>query len=169
MYTASFDIGSKHFAYCIASTPTDVRTLRLVDLSSKKKGVVGGGVYDRLLDVLNEEDWTHVDRVLIEQQNNRNVVAIKIAHSVWTWFRTKYPNIKDVRYVSARTKCSDAPTYTIRKKKTVDETYRLLSTSRPDLIAYIDSLKKKDDVCDAYIQFVVVVFTQSNRVPASTP
>lgn len=149
MYAASFDIGSKHFAYCIASSSHDVKTLRLVDLTAGKTN----SVYENLLDILISEDWSAVTDVYIEQQCSRNVVAVKLAHSVWTWFRTTL-DPSHVRYVSAK-KTPSTSSYAKRKRQSVEESRQLfIESNRQDLIVYLDSLDKQDDVCDAYIQLI---------------
>lgn len=151
---ASFDIGEKNFAYVIGTKNT-VIVMRHVDVVTKKRQTVIESCKE-VSKVLESEDFSACDRVVIEQQMSRNVRAQRIAQHVWTWFSVRFPNI-GAEFVSARIKTDRNLSYRDRKRAAVD-TVRKLLTERGDIehLTYMNSLPKQDDVADACVQVLRV-------------
>ena len=166
MTIASFDIGEKNFAYCIANdTCAIIRWVRADVVDSKRQTVVQSCV--RISQLLDAEKWTTCTDVVIEQQMTRNVRAQRVAQHVWTWFHVRYP-LLTVAFVPSHLKTQtflgkNALTNKERKAWSVEKTIQLL-TERGDIanLSFLKSHAKKDDLCDAYLQLVAVI-TKNQR------
>jgi len=158
----SFDIGERNLAYCLG----DVRD-RVIDvLEWVLRDVVGSRhpTVCESCDVLTSEILERLlshqpDVVLIEQQVKPNVRAQRLMQHIWTWFKcvARVPTVlivpSKLKYIDRRDVAAPEKNISYaRRKKWAVETARALST--PDEWRLVDGLKKKDDVCDAYLQLV---------------
>jgi hypothetical protein len=128
------------------------------------------------------------DLVVIEQQVRSNIRAQKLAQHVWSYFYTKFLNTnKRVSFVPASLKtqilfgAEQKPTETNGRSNTLDykqrkkwsivhvTTGQLIDSARlhglevtvpENIVHYINSLKKKDDVCDTIVQAVAYIIKQ---------
>ncbi len=161
---ASFDIGEKNFAYCIATTTTtEISRWVRIDITSTRKKQTILESCARICDILESEDgWNSCDLVLIEQQMLRNVRAQRLSQHVWTWFRVKYPN-KSVMIVPSSRKTQyflGKNTLTSKERKTWSvKTVTTILTDRNDVrnLRILSDASKKDDLCDAFLQLYVTV------------
>lgn len=172
MKIASFDIGSKNFAFCIErfneenlKKDTDrvwlegnISYVENANILSEDRH---GYTFDKLLAFLENKKylWTDVHIFLIESQMSSNVKAFKIACQLEAYFKTTYMFKQTIMFPSVyKTKAfstseTSLGTYSSRKTFTVNIVNKYLLL-RKDVCAlrYIDSLKKKDDICDAICQ-----------------
>lgn len=178
-YIASFDIGSKNFAFYIEKMNRDkIKLLNsnstihdifqtgephlflLRDISTNKKR---NGLFIEVIKLLDQYEtiFNECDVILIEHQIRRNVIATKIAQTVLTYFLVLYPE-KDVVMYSSRnkTKALNAPSGLDgrgRKKWASNVVTELLETIKEtekgmEIHKYFHSQKKKDDLADTLLQ-----------------
>lgn len=150
----------------------EVVQLKLTSITTDKGTELNNTVLHTLFDMLegNREVWNQVDAVVIEQQfsgsirskpgggfckvnTGANVVAIKIAQTIYTWFLLKYPDTSVEYYNGAfKTNTLGAPSginKAQRKKWSTDKAIEILNIKGDnDAIEYMKSLRKKDDVAD---------------------
>lgn len=157
MIVASFDIGEKNFAYAVGSSD---KLFRWQKRDARKKTIVDSCC--EISSILHQEDWSVVDQVIIEQQMRTNLRAQRVAQHVWTWFHTLFPSTNP-KFVSPGQKLKyfeDGVGLSNTKRKTwsVVKTRDIL-TEREDLkhLSYLDSLDKKDDVSDAFLQLIAFI------------
>ena len=146
---ASFDIGEVNFAYCIG-TPEKIATLKHVNVKNHKNQTVLTSC-DAISKILLAENFDNCEKVLIEQQMTRNVRAMCIAQHVWSWFSIVIPRLNP-EFVPARIKTSRGLTYKQRKQEAVDLLMKFMVDH--EQCSYVQSLSKKDDVADAFVQIV---------------
>jgi len=151
----SFDIGEANFAYAIG-TKDLLYKLKHVNIVDTRRQTVVQSCKNISL-VLDNEDFSLCDKVIIEQQHRSNIRAQRLAQHVWSWFYTKY-RILDPEFISASIKTNRNLTYKERKQYAVDSVLKIL-TDRNDTyhLSYINSLPKRDDVSDAYLQLIEYV------------
>lgn len=154
---ASFDIGEVNFAYAIG-TKDALSRWRLTNVVKTKSQSVTDSCA-AVTEVLNDEDWSECDAVIIESQVKPNARAARVAQHVWTWFSVMHPRTNP-RFVPASMKTQkilgkNALNNRSRKAWAVSYVIGLLIDRKDvDNFQYLNSLKKKDDVCDAYLQLV---------------
>lgn len=172
MWIASFDIGTKNFAFII---------LHITDVSSNppKFKIVDFGNLDirdhhqtysilNLIDVLDSYKtlWDDCDLFLVEQQmqsrHASNIKALKVSQHVLAYFTIAYKESKKIiEYPSYyKTQVFGAPKMTKyeRKQWSVKKAESLLMEN-----GYTDlfkELKKKDDVSDVLCQALAYVIQQ---------
>lgn len=146
---ASFDIGEVNFAYCIG-TPNKIIVLKHFNIKEHKNQTVLTSC-DAISKILLSENFDDCEKVLIEQQMPRNMRAMRIAQHVWSWFSIVIPRLNP-EFVPARIKTSRGLTYKQRKQEAVDLLMKFLID--PEQCSYVQSLSKKDDVADAFVQIV---------------
>ena len=177
MIIGSFDIGEKNFAYCIGNDTCinrwvhvdvmfDTTTTTTTTPSShqprqpsqrrRRQPIIDS--CKRISDVLDAEDWTKCDEIIIEQQMTRNVRAQRVAQHVWTWFSIKYP-LTNPSFVASSLKTqsfigkNELKNGKERKEWSVNKTKQLLIEMNDiDNLARLETNNKRDDLCDAYLQ-----------------
>lgn len=158
---ASFDIGEKNFAYSVG-TKDYLNEWYHVDVV-KRKGQTISESCDAITSVLKEKElttWIWCKKVIIEQQMRCNIRAQRLAQHVWTWFRLTLPEI-NVEFVpsSLKTRHFLGPKNDLtpkgRKKWAIEKVREILKERNDiDNLTYMDSLKKKDDIADTYLQLI---------------
>ena len=164
MYIVSFDIGSKHLAYCIEWVNSDekegqprnrLQELQLLDI----RAPTAEQSIRYLCECLDKESLLpQLDLVLIEQQMRTNPGACAIQHYIYMYFimRTQ----AKIVYVPSRWKTTygmkhipKKMTYRERKKWAVNEATMYL-TEREEPQRFLDKLKEKkaDDYADCLLQ-----------------
>lgn len=150
---ASFDIGEVNIA-CAIGTADTVHKLMHWSVKEKKSRQPITDSCLEISKILNGIDFSLCNKVIIERQMATNTRALCIGQHVWTWFSVQHPQLNP-EFVSASIKTKRGLSYSQRKREAI-ETVLTLLTVRNDKIHldYLQSLKKKDDVADAYIQLV---------------
>lgn len=176
----AFDVGIRNFAFCILNMNTKtnekrIAALEAVDLGcakSNKQGAIDGCI--ELLDdiVFQKLDLGKKTVVLIEQQMTATMKAIQVAINVFFKMTAKY-NSMDVttRYLSAKHKLAlmakypefdndtgklESTKYKQNKTDAVRFGLWMLKEKLKDEhhFAKVQSMKKKDDACDALLHAV---------------
>lgn len=185
----SFDVGLRHFAYCImdvcASTKQRaIKHLEVVDLGCKKGNPQK--VIDCVIDVLDEITYNKLDLqkktiVLIECQMTAIMKCVQTVINAYFKITSKYSSMDAATfYMSAKHKLNlmmrykDYPRmeeslvpisnpknakvvkYKKNKLDAVHFASWLIENKEHDLdmLERVKALKKKDDVCDAYLMAV---------------
>lgn len=150
---ASFDIGEVNFAYAIGTVDT-VHELRHLSVINKPRQTVVESC-TAVSKVLESIDFSLCSKVIIERQMATNTRALCIGQHVWTWFSIRYPQLHP-EFVAASIKTKRGLSYRQRKQAAV-ATVRALLLQRNDQkhLGYLESLVKKDDVADAYLQLII--------------
>jgi hypothetical protein len=163
---ASFDIGEKNFAYAIGTIDSVAKLVHVNVMQRKRQTIVES--CDAISKVLRDEDFSNCDLVVIEQQMRANVRAQRLSQHVWTWFKLMIPRLNPT-FVKASLKTlhflgSNSLTAKSRKRWSVDKMTELL-TERCDEtnLEYYNSLSKKDDVADAYLQLIAYQHSQRDE------
>jgi hypothetical protein len=154
---ASFDIGEKNFAYSIGTADKLIKFHHVNVLLKKSQSILES--CKAISNVLASEDWSSCGKVIIEQQMRMNVRAQRIAQHVWTWFSIVMPDTRPEFVASSlKTQCIIGPnTLTNKSRKTwaIDYVTKILETRVDDEnLTYLRTLKKRDDVCDTYLQLI---------------
>ncbi len=178
MFIASFDIGEKNFAYCIAdysapSAPgTSATTGRLNILKiahhnvilKKTQTVIESCV--RISTLMSEDKQLMAcDRFVIEQQMRCNTRAQRLAQHVWSTLYARFPD-RLIKFVPSHMKTQ----HFIGKNELKDKERKIWSVVKvtqegvmgdserhKEIIEEIESMKKKDDVCDTILQVIAYV------------
>jgi hypothetical protein len=165
MRYASFDIGEKNFAYFIAYSDDGKLTAKRIENHNIMKGkqtIIQSCIeISKLLDI--EPLFNKCQIILIEQQIRANVRAQRLSQHVWSYFYTKYPDMK-VYMVQSRSKTQyflgkNNLTAKERKAWAVEKITSILNDCKvisfdTDIKNYFNQLKKKDDVSDAVLQLI---------------
>jgi hypothetical protein len=174
----AFDIGIKNMGYCIATTENNqivFNTLHKCDLNLHKNSNIQK-VIDNTIEFL--ESVIHDD---IQLSTNDNLIVLiecqmtsimkTIQTTINTYFKTiaKYENIQiQTIYVSPKHKLNiinidttpstnpNSNNYKQNKIDSIQFTTHLLQTryNNPHLLSIINSFKKKDDLCDAFLMII---------------
>lgn len=152
---ASFDIGEVNFAYAIGTKDALCKLKYANIIVESRQSITQSCKQVSLL--LEQENFEMCEKVIIEQQMTSNIRAQRLAQHVWSWFYIRYP-LLNPEFISASIKTVRKLTYRQRKQFAIDSMMKLL-TIRNDKhnLAYINSLPKRDDVADAYIQLIEYV------------
>ena len=174
----SFDIGIKNMAYCFSICNNDndndkkfkVININKIDLNSNKNNIQN--IINNTIEFLDELITTlNIDInakliILIECQMTSIMRTIQTCINTYFKVISKHQNIDiDTIYVSPKHKLKimDISTETIMKDKykqnkfdSIFFTSHLLKTTFKDdnILEFINSFKKKDDLCDAFLMCI---------------
>jgi hypothetical protein len=165
MKIASFDIGSRNFAFVVEEF--DDNMLKCKDdvyengkiLTYVNIDLTRGGkdTFKNMILELDKHSFDGVNVALIEEQMNRNIKALKISQACITYWKIKYPECETIEYKSYyKTQILDAPkkmTKPQRKKWSVEEATTIL-VLREDYenLTYLSCTSKRDDLADVITQ-----------------
>lgn len=166
MLLASFDIGEKNFAYCIAEYNHDrIVILKIAHhniILKKTQTVIESCV---LVSTLMYEDrqLDDCDHFIIEQQMRCNTRALRLGQHVWSFLHTRFPK-RCIKFVPSHLKTQ----HFIGKNQLKDKerkTWSVLKVTKEQvmgddhnhIIDQIQKMKKKDDVCDTILQVIAYV------------
>lgn len=169
MLIASFDIGEKNFAYCIAnvdsSNQTHIFKIAHNDVVLKKTQTVIESCMIVSALVRADTILMKCDRFIIEQQMLCNVRAQRLAQHIWSTLYTLFPD-RLIKFVPSHMKTQ----HFIGKNKLKDKerkTWSVIKVTKDGvmgdsechrhIIDEINQLKKKDDVCDTILQLIAYV------------
>ena len=186
MLIASFDIGEKNFAYCIADYANDATgTLAAGTLAAgtsdtsqlsilkiahhnvilkKTQTVIESCIRVSAL-MSEDEQLMACDRFVIEQQMRCNTRAQRLAQHVWSTLYTLFPDrlIKFVpshmktQHFIGKNQLKDKERKTWSVVKVTQEGVMGDSERHMQIIEEIEGMKKKDDVCDTILQVIAYV------------
>ena len=174
-YVLSFDIGIKNLAYCILKKEDESYAIHDWDIITlvKDEEKCNANKMDllilgsRLMDELDKHtDFLKIPVIVIENQPVlKNPKMKSIQMMVYSYFILKNRNLQDfqIKLFSARNKLSiyNGPPieiesksknkYTIRKKLSIEYTKYMIQ-DHPEYLEFLTNHKKKDDLCDCFIQ-----------------
>jgi len=168
MLIASFDIGEKNFAYCVAETIDN--HLSIVNIThdnvifKRNQTVIESCVRISTL-IRADTRLMACDRFIIEQQMRCNTRAQRLAQHVWSTLHTLFPD-RLVKFVPAHMKTQhfigknqlkDKERKTWSVVKVTQDGVMGESDRHKEIIAEIEKMKKKDDVCDTILQVIAYV------------
>ena len=173
MRIASFDIGEKNFAFCVADVTDDSKTIDILKINHhniklKKTQTVIESCISVSNILLNDNLILSCDHFIIEQQMRCNVRAQRLAQHVWSTLFTTF-NDRVVKFVPSHLKTQhfigkNTLTDHQRKmwsvKKVTQEGVLSDNQAHEKILAEIQSLTKKDDVCDTILQVIAYVAKQ---------
>lgn len=154
---ASFDIGEKNLAFCVGTIDSLDRFSFNNVIKSQKQTIIESCNF--ISEILAKENWNDCVKVIIENQMRQNVRAQRVSQHVWTWFKLTCPHL-DPEFVSSSLKTrwflgKNDLSSKARKKWAIAKFSELLTRVGSEKIKQdFHSLKKKDDVADAYLQLV---------------
>lgn len=157
MIIGSFDIGENNFAYAIGSLET-LHRFRLYDILKRKKQTIIESC-EQISQILETENWSECNLIIIEQQIRANIRAQRLGQHIWTWFSIKFPRTKPC-FVPSYMKTQfflgkNNLTSSSRKKWAILKTIEILSERCDNVnLDYLNELKKQDDVSDSFLQLV---------------
>lgn len=170
---ASFDIGEKNFAYCIAdysADATDTLQLNILKIAhhnvvfKKTQTVIESCARVSAL-MSDDEHLMTCDRFVIEQQMRCNTRAQRLAQHVWSTLYARFPD-RLIKFVPAhmktqhfigKNKLKDKERKTWSVVKVTQEGVIRDSERHRQIIEEIYGMKKKDDVCDTILQVIAYV------------
>lgn len=177
MMIASFDIGEKNFAYCIADyrahdvditqlvTQLDILKIAHHDVILKKTQTVIESCV-RVSTIMSEDEQLMVcDHFIIEQQMRCNTRAQRLAQHVWSTLYARFPD-RIIKFVPSHMKTQhfigknqlkDKERKTWSVVKVTQEGVMGDSERHRQIIDEIEGMKKKDDVCDTILQVIAYV------------
>lgn len=151
----SFDVGLANLSLCIAIAEegtkcADIVHWDLFDLGTRVAEEASAILVDQLKCIFKDVHDSLNTWVLIERQLPENVKCMCLSHCIFTFFLTKF-NKLHVSFVSASSKplMSNGKK---RKRESVDVVSDMLKGSK--WLTWLNMQKKKDDLCDAYLQIV---------------
>lgn len=183
MLIASFDIGEKNFAYCIAEYvpkepavclkdphTSDNYQLNILKIAhhnvilKKTQTVIESCIRVSALMSAHEQLMT-CDRFVIEQQMRCNTRAQRLGQHVWSTLYTLFPDrlIKFVpshmktQHFIGKNQLKDKERKTWSVVKVTQEGVMGDSERHRQIIEQIEGMKKKDDVCDTILQVIAYV------------
>lgn len=169
MFIASFDIGEKNFAYCIAdySATGRLNILKIAHhnvILKKTQTVIESCVRVSAL-MSEDEQLMACDRFVIEQQMRCNTRAQRLAQHVWSTLYARFPDrlIKFVpshmktQHFIGKNQLKDKERKTWSVVKVTQEGVMGDSERHRQIIEEIEGMKKKDDVCDTILQVIAYV------------
>ena len=169
----SFDIGIKNMAYCysiINNNDLNIITVNKVDLNCNKNNIQN--IIDNTIDFLdiifNDLNIDTNEKIIILIECQMTSIMRTIQTCINTYFKviSKHQNIDiETIYVSAKHKLKIMDIYTDTimndkyKQNKLDAIYyttHLLTTTfkNDNILNIINSYKKKDDICDAFLMCV---------------
>lgn len=168
----SFDIGIKNMALCLINSDKRILKWGLIDITSERKNDLDA-MSKILVTELDQLVLDHLDTeyslvILIENQPVMKAPTMKsIQMIIYTYFRIlevhEERNIK-IHLVSAMRKnmymkskgydikAKDYKSNKINSIKFVED--YLISNNDQENLEYLRALKKKDDICDAFLQIL---------------
>jgi len=176
MLIASFDMGEKNFAYCIAdcrandavdAPKVDSSQLNILKIAhhnvilKKTQTVLESCV--RVSSLMSEDaQLMACDRFVIEQQMRCNTRAQRLAQHVWSTLYTRFPD-RVIKFVPSHMKTQ----HFIGKNQLKDKERKMWSVVKVTqegvlgdserhkrILEEIEGMKKKDDVCDTILQVI---------------
>ncbi len=172
MLIASFDIGEKNFAYCIAETVSEDpnQAINILKIShnnvmlKKTQTVLESCI--RVSALMSEDNQlASCDRFVIEQQMRCNTRAQRLAQHVWSTLYARFPD-RVIKFVPSHMKTQ----HFIGKNTLKDKerkTWSVIKVTQENvmgdtdlhrhIIEQIQAIKKKDDVCDTILQVIAYV------------
>lgn len=206
MFIASFDIGKRNLAFCVEQveltninencTIDDVcQTGKIIAFENKslmkncdEKKYLDTEVFHNLTELLNEhmELWQKCDIFLIEQQMNRNIMALKIGQHCFSYFLFKFERTKKVIEFASyhKTQVLNAPristtkklksgiekttfrymTKPERKKWSVSRALDVLTTRNDtEFLTKLQKTRKKDDISDCLLMIQAYKFLLAKK------
>jgi uncharacterized protein YqgV (UPF0045/DUF77 family) len=177
----AFDVGLRHFAYCImdadvATRHRRVRALEVVDLGCKKNNVQK--IIDAVIELMDEIVYNQLQPerpliVLIESQMTAVMKCVQTVINAYFKITAKYSGTPvETHYMSAKHKlnlirrypdyadaekaAAASSQYKQNKADSIQFARWLLQHKDEDVatLAKVDSFKKKDDLTDAYLMAV---------------
>jgi hypothetical protein len=161
MIYLSIDIGIKNMGYLIYDTDLsriikwDIITLCETNASKVDMITLGKTINTKFKEIFSSYQ---IHSVIIENQIGFNAIRMKSVQSmVSMYFIDHY--IDNICYWNASNKLKDyglpkKTTYAQRKKESINITKSQITELYPEHIDFFMSHKKKDDLADAYLQFV---------------
>jgi hypothetical protein len=176
MLIASFDIGEKNFAYCIAQVQNNqnINILRIAhhNVFVKKTQTVVESC-KHVSSLLNKDiQLLSCDRFVIEQQMRCNTRSQRIAQHVWSTLFAHFPD-KIITFVPSHmktqhfigtNKLNNKERKTWSVSKVITEGVLKNTDHHKQIITEIQLMKKKDDVCDTILQLIAYVFKHLDPV-----
>ena len=179
MLIASFDIGEKNFAYCIAdyradddtgatdNTDTQLSILKIAHhnvILKKTQTVIESCTRVSAL-MSGDAQLMACDRFVIEQQMRCNTRAQRLAQHVWSTLYARFPDRlikfvpshKKTQYFIGKNKLNDKERKTWSVVKVTQEGVMGDSERHRQIIEEIEGMKKKDDVCDTILQVMAYI------------
>jgi len=160
---ASFDIGEKNFAYSIGTADVLVEVHHINVIKKPRQTIIES--CGEITKILAAQDFSLCERVIIEQQMRANIRAQRLAQHVWSWFSILKPDLNPI-FVPSSLKTQyylgkNSLNSKQRKNWAITKFIDIL-TSRLDTVhlGYVNSLAKKDDVADTYLQLVAYAKTR---------
>tara|TARA_B110000208_G_scaffold192009_1_gene261746 strand:+ start:2146 stop:2814 length:669 start_codon:yes stop_codon:yes gene_type:complete len=165
MKVISWDIGIKNLAYCLFEDNTII-DWNIIDISIPTKKKKLNLISEKLIKNVNNDKYLNVDYVLIENQpclKNPTMKSIQmILYSIYMIHKCNNNTINILLInASNKLKVYTGPEielgrvykskYTIRKKMAIRHTQYFLKDN-PKQLLYLNNHKKKDDLCDTYLQ-----------------
>lgn len=168
MLIASFDIGEKNFAYCVAKyTDANLDILQIAHhnvIIKKTQTVIESCIHVSTI-IMKDAQLMACDRFLIEQQMRGNTRAQRLGQHVWSTLYTLFPE-RLVKFVPSHMKTQ----HFIGKNKLKDKerkTWSVVTVTQEgvmsdgvhhrQIIEEIKGMNKKDDVCDTILQVIAYV------------
>jgi hypothetical protein len=167
MLIASFDIGEKNFAYCIAINETEPTIMKVVHhnvLLKKTQTVVESCLL--VSQIINSDHLLmKCDHFIIEQQMRCNTRALRLGQHVWSMLNTLFPKriVKFVpsymktQYFMGRNNLSNKERKKWSVNKVVHEGVMKDNDQHRSIIQEINKMNKKDDICDTILQVLAYV------------
>jgi hypothetical protein len=169
----SFDIGIKNMAYCFAiceETEFKVMNIDKIDLNSNKNNIqnIINNTIEFLDDIMSSLTIDINNKIIILIECQMTSIMRTIQTCINTYFKVigKHQNIDiETIYVSAKHKLKimdvypdniEKDKYKQNKMDSIFYTKHLLTTTFKDekILDIIDSFKKKDDLCDAFLMCI---------------
>jgi len=161
MIYLSIDIGIKNMGYLIYDTDLshiikwDIIMLCETNASKVDMITLGKTINTKFKEIFSPYK---IDYVIIENQIGFNAIRMKSVQSMVTMYFI-HNNIDNIRYWNASNKLKDyglpkKTTYAQRKKESINITKSQITELYPEHIDFFMSHKKKDDLADAYLQYV---------------
>lgn len=151
----SFDVGLANLGLCIAiakegTTCAEIVHWDLFDLGTIVAEEASAVLVDKLKFVFKDLRDSLNTWVLIERQLPENVKCMCLSHCIFTFFLSRFSKLH-VSFVSASAKPL-VLNGKKRKRESVDVVADILKGGK--WLDWLNKQKKKDDLCDAYLQIV---------------
>jgi hypothetical protein len=168
MFIASFDIGEKNFAYCIAKYYDDqLNILKIAhhNVIRKKTQTVTESCVHISSIMRNDSQLMKCDHFVIEQQMLCNTRAQRLGQHVWSTLYTLFPervvnfvpsHMKTQHFIGKnKLKAKERKTWSV--VKVTQDGVMSDSDRHREIIEEIQGMEKKDDVCDTILQIIAYV------------
>jgi hypothetical protein len=166
----SFDVGEKNLAYCIGKLNLTLSIEKIAHhnvIYKKKQTIIESCIL--VTEILNKEFNLEFSKksnskndvlIIIEQQMRVNVRSQRLSQHLWSYFYVKYPPEMYsicIKFVPSHLKTQhflgkNNLNCKMRKKWAVAKISELLKNEQ--ILAEINALTKKDDVCDTILQLM---------------